>query len=195
MYEIALRDPFHRDPFNDVRRLMRRQFDVGFLGGQPTGQPSGLLSRRPRDRFSERRAWRPALPVDVSETEDGLTIEAGLPGFASDEVTVGIEGRTLTIRAAHDRAAQETVADGAPDSTDASADAESTADDVVESTTTPSETYVLQERSTQGLERSLRIGRAYDPDTVAASLKDGLLTVTIGKTLAAQSRTVEISVS
>ena len=177
MYEIALRDPFH-----DVRRLMRRPFDAGF----PGGQSAGLISRRPHDRFSERRSWRPTLPLDVSETHDGLTIEAGLPGFSSDEVTVGVEGRTLTIRAAHE-AAGETV--------DAGADESSTNGSDTEAGDSAPETYVLRERATQGLERSLRIGRAYDPDTVAASLKDGLLTVTIGKTPAAQSRTVEISVS
>ena len=179
MYEIALRDPFH-----DVRRIMRRQFNAGF----PTGQPSSLLSRRPRDRFSERRSWRPALPVDVSETKDGLTIEAGLPGFSSDEVTVGVEGRTLTIRAAHELASEDVSAD-------ASADASSTDDSDGAAVGASRETYVLRERSTQGLERSLRIGGAYDPDTVTANLKDGLLTVTIGKTLAARSRSVEVSVS
>lgn len=177
MYEIALRDPFH-----DMRRLMRRQFGPSFAGGPP----GGALSRRPRDRFSERRFRRPALPLDVTETDAGLTIEAGLPGFTLDDVTVGVEGHTLTISAVKH-------------SVDAAVDAnvEEPAADEVESGAVDSAaaTYVIRERSTQGLERSVRIGRAYDPDTVAASLKDGLLTVTIGKTAAAQSRTVEISAS
>ena len=181
MYEIALRDPFH-----DMRRLMRRHFVESF----PSGHSSGAFSRRPRDRFSERRFWRPALTLDVSETEDGLTIEAGLPGFAADEVAVGVEGRILTIRAAKhgpDDTTDDTTGETADEATAENGDAELVTSD--------RETYVIRERSTQGLERRLRIGRAYDPDTVAAGLKDGLLTITIGKTPAARSHAVEIAVS
>jgi HSP20 family protein len=39
--------------------------------------------------------WAP--PVDISETDEGWTIEADLPGAEQDDVNVDVQGRELTI--------------------------------------------------------------------------------------------------
>ncbi len=76
-----------RDPFQDVRQLMRRAFDdmPGWFDDLPAvGAPT------------ERGH---TLPLDVFESADGLTVEASLPGIAADDVEVTLEKGKLSIRA------------------------------------------------------------------------------------------------
>ena len=76
-----------RDPFQDVRQLMRRAFDdmPGWFDDLPAvGAPT------------ERGH---TLPLDVFESADGLTVEASLPGIAADDVQVTLEKGKLSIRA------------------------------------------------------------------------------------------------
>ena len=42
-------------------------------------------------------AWEP--PVDVLESEDGLTLQVALPGVRADSITIGIEPAGVTISA------------------------------------------------------------------------------------------------
>ncbi|MGQ0544434.1 MAG: Hsp20/alpha crystallin family protein [Betaproteobacteria bacterium] len=42
-------------------------------------------------------AWEP--PVDVLETEDGLTLQVALPGVRADSITVGLDPAGVTISA------------------------------------------------------------------------------------------------
>jgi HSP20 family protein len=42
-------------------------------------------------------AWEP--PVDVHESEDGVTVQVALPGVPADSVTIGLEPAGVTISA------------------------------------------------------------------------------------------------
>ncbi|MEE9277017.1 MAG: Hsp20/alpha crystallin family protein [Dehalococcoidia bacterium] len=147
-----------RDPFSDMRALMRRAFDDTFPGRW----------------FPESDAWvrapgrGRALSLDVYETDDGLTVEAPLPGFSKDDIDVTLEQGKLTIRAQkHDESEENKSENG--------------------------RTYVLRERRHGVASRSLLIGEAYDPDSVSASLNDGLLTLQIKKAATVEPKRILIS--
>lgn len=107
------------------------------------------------------------LPLDVFESGDGLTVEAALPGVAADDVEVTLEKGKLSIRA------------------EQSAPADAAADE--------GRTYFLRERHQGAHARSILIGDGYDPDSVAGSLKDGVLTIRVQKAAQAQPRHVAIT--
>jgi HSP20 family protein len=148
-----------RDPFHGGRGLMRRTFDEGF--------PSWFEDVA---GSNGRGARSPSLPLDVFETEDGLRVEAPLPGFSKDEVEVTLEQGKLTLRAEKSDAHEE-------------------------STDEDGRTYFLRERSHGTVSRSILIGDSYDPDSVEGSLKDGVLTLSVQKAAAAQPRRVAITAS
>ena len=76
-----------RDPFQDMRQLMRRAFD----------DVPGWFDDLPAVGASAARGH--TLPLDVFESADGLTVEASLPGIAPDDVQVTLEKGKLSIRA------------------------------------------------------------------------------------------------
>lgn len=151
------------DPFSEMRAFMRRAFD-------------GAPSRVWLDDFDgfavagHNRALRhQSLPLDVYETDDGLVVEAQLPGYAKDDVAVTLEKGKLSIRAE-----RQTESDDGDDQ--------------------DARKYFLRERRLGALSRSLTIGESYDPESVAASLKDGVLTLTVAKAADARPKQIEIAV-
>ncbi len=151
------------DPFSEMRAFMRRAFD-------------GAPSRHWLDDFDgfvgggHNRALRhQSLPLDAYETDDGLVVEAQLPGFAKDDVTVTLEQGKLSIRAE----LQAQPDDGAEQD---------------------GRRYFRRERRLGAVSRTFGIGESYDPDSVSATLKDGVLTLTIAKVAAAQPKQIEIAV-
>ena len=155
-----------RDPFQDVRQLMRRAFD----------DVPGWFDDLPAVGASAERGH--TLPLDVFESADGLTVEASLPGIAADDVQVTLEKGKLSIRA--EKSALEegpSPEEGEP----------TTADE--------GRTYFLRERHHAPHARSILIGDGYDPDSVQGGLKDGVLTISVQKAAQAQPRHVAISVN
>ncbi len=154
-----------RDPFQDVRQLMRRAFD----------DMPGWFDDLPAVGASAERGH--TLPLDVFESADGLTVEASLPGIAADDVQVTLEKGKLSIRAGK----------SAPEKGPAPVEGEETADE--------GRTYFLRERHHAPHARSILIGDGYDPDSVQGGLKDGVLTISVQKAVRAQPRHVAISVN
>ena len=144
-----------RDPFHEMRHFMRQAFDDGL--------PSWF------DDFPPTRET-PAhtLPLDVFESEGGLTVEAPLPGFDKDDVDVTLEKGKLTIRA-------------------------ETSGEHEEQGESDGRTYFLRERRHGVSSRSILIGESYDPDSVEGSLKDGVLSISVSKAPEAQPKRVAIS--
>lgn len=80
------------------------------------------LSRSPFNRFFDEAFWDPfrlfetsfmpsireqrqlALPVDVSETDKEVVIEADIPGFDPKSITVDVSNNVLTISGKHEEA-------------------------------------------------------------------------------------------
>ena len=89
-----------RDPFQDMRQLMRRAFD----------DVPGWFDDLPAASASAERGH--TLPLDVFESADGLTVEASLPGIGPDDVQVTLEKGKLSIRAGKPAPAEETADEG-----------------------------------------------------------------------------------
>jgi HSP20 family protein len=145
-----------RDPLHEMRSLMRRTFDDALPGWFDDLHRAG-----------ERPFRAQSVPLDVYETEDGLAVEALLPGFGKDDVDVTLEKGKLSIRAEK----RET--------TEKSQDAEG-------------RTYFLRERAVGASARSILIGDSYEPDSIEGSLKDGVLSIRVRKVAAAQPKRVTI---
>ncbi|MDR1232576.1 MAG: Hsp20/alpha crystallin family protein [Spirochaetaceae bacterium] len=102
--------------------------------------------------------------VDVEETDKSYVLEAELPGFAMEDVSVNLDGGTVTI--------------------------ESKKDETVEKE--DKKNLVLCERRSRMFSRSFKLPENADPDAISASFKNGLLTLTIGKRTEAQKKTIQI---
>jgi HSP20 family protein len=162
-----------RDPFAEMRSIMRRSFDEPFFARQRRGHFAPITRHEPEGSSG--------LALNVYETDEGLSVEAPIPGFSKDDVDVVLEKGKLTIRA-------EKAETSEPDGTGASEDGETKA---------PSDeagrTYFVRERPWGNVSRSLLVGDSWDADSIAGVLKDGVLVLTIKKAKSAQPRHVEIS--
>ena len=172
-----------RDPFHDARSIMRHAFDDPFSHRSRIGGWSGDLTPVLRRRNGSSSH---TLALDVYEDDGVLHVEAPLAGFTKDDVNVTLEKGKLTIRAE-----RETLA-------------ESSSDDSGSGVTTEAETpqsggsddgrrYFVRERRSGSVARSLLIGDSWDADSVGGTLEDGVLKLTIAKSVKALPRTVEIT--
>ena len=171
MANITVRDPFH-----DMRSVMRHAFDEPFFRRAWNGDLSPALRRRSGPSSH-------ALALDVYEDDGVLHVEAPLAGFTKDDVKVTLENGKLTIRAEH-----ETTTESDSNDTEAEAETEGTDD-----SSTDGRRYFVRERRWGAVARSLLIGDAWDAETVHGALEDGVLKLTVAKSVEAQPRTVEIS--
>ena len=93
-----------------------------------------------------------SFKVDVQEDENGLIVEAELPGIARDKIDITVEKNILTIAAEQSSDTEE-----------------------------KKETYHIRERRLGRYERSFRLPETANADGVVAELKEGLLTLRIPK--------------
>jgi HSP20 family protein len=90
------------------------------------------------------------LPIDIRRAEQGVVIEASVPGFSPDEVTVTVDGGVLTISAAHTEAEDQQEGD-----------------------------FLRRERYVGQLYRQVALGDQVDGDRAEAVFDHGVLTVTV----------------
>lgn len=114
-------------------------------------------------------AWPQAgqlgLPVEVADSGTELKVVAELPGVDEKDVSVELQGDTLTIKG-EKKAEQEHKDDG----------------------------YYLAERRYGAFTRTLRLPHAVEPDQVQAAFKNGVLTVTLPKPAELQQQPKRIEV-
>jgi HSP20 family protein len=103
--------------------------------------------------------------IDVSETDDAIKICAELPGVDEKDVEVAIDGDVLTVRGEKKLERDE-----------------------------KKESFYLTERSHGRFARSIRLPYEIDPDKAEASLKNGVLTVTLQKPAESRQKTRRIEV-
>ena len=94
----------------------------------------------------------PALPLDVTTTNDVLTIEAALPGIRPEDVDITLENGTVTITG---KTAGERTADEG--------------------------SYVLQEIRRGSFSRSVTLPNGLEPDKASATFENGILRLEIPK--------------
>src|SRR4026209_2762999 len=120
-------------PFGELqtlRQAMDRLFDADF--------------RPPRWLAGGRDG--PALPLDVTTSDDAVTIEAALPGIKPDDVDITVENGTVTIsgKTASERSAEEG-------------------------------SYVVQEIRRGNFSRSVTLPNGLEPDKARATFENGIL--------------------
>ena len=103
------------------------------------------------------------VPVDIIETTDKYTLTALVPGLKADDVNISVEKDVLTLESDMGYTREE------------------------------DKTYVVAERPSGGFKRSFRLPSAIDADKIEARLTDGILTVDIPKSEAAQPRNIKVN--
>jgi HSP20 family protein len=106
-----------------------------------------------------------SMAIDLRETDDAYVVEAELPGIRPEDTEVTLDGRTLSIRGRY----QESREEGGK-----------------------GERYLLRERRTGEMMRSVMLPGAIDADKVSTSFEQGELRITLPK--AAESRARRIPV-
>jgi HSP20 family protein len=121
------------------------------------------------DRFAELR-WNefPALgdwapSMDVSETRDSVVCKVEVPGMEQKDIQISLQESLLTIKGEKKQEKEE-----------------------------KDEHYHRVERSYGAFTRSLRLPVAVDAGKVTATVKSGVLTVTLPKTTAARGTTIPV---
>jgi HSP20 family protein len=105
-----------------------------------------------------------APKVDVKETKDGFVLSADLPGVKESDIHVSVDGSVLTISGHRD-----------------------------EEQRTEEEHYHAVERTHGGFSRSYELPETADLGGVKAELKNGVLTVQVGKKPEAQPRSIPVT--
>jgi HSP20 family protein len=104
-------------------------------------------------------------PVDVYRIQDAVVVEASVPGFSPEEVSVSFEGDVLTVEAQHRQP-------GPPQD---------------------GRQYLRQERYTGRLHRQVPLGPHLDSDGARASFANGVLTVRIPLVPKPQPRRIPVT--
>ena len=128
---------------------------------QPQPQPS-----QPSQQYSASNRPAPALlpPVDIVEDGGGITLIADLPGVSREELSIGVDGRNLTIEAPLRLGEANSLVS------------------------------VYAEVRANQFRRSFELSSDLDTARIDAGLRDGVLTLRIPKLEQAKPRRVEVRV-
>ena len=139
-----------------------------------TVAPWGGNLRREMESFFDRFAepvWEPfetmagdwAPKLDVSETKDALVVTADMPGVEPKEIEIGLTGDLLTLKGEKEKRIEE-----------------------------KEERSHRVERTYGAFLRSVRLPMAVDGSKVTATFKNGVLVVTLPKTLASKGTMIPV---
>ncbi len=106
---------------------------------------------------------RLALATDIHETEDAFVFEADLPGVKADDLDIEIDQKVLTIKATREM-----------------------------KNTEHKEGFHRTERAYGVFERRFTLGERVDPDTIEATLDDGVLTIRMAKAEDQKPRRIQV---
>ena len=106
-----------------------------------------------------------APSLDLSETKDSLVVKVEAPGMDQKDIQISLQENLLTIKGEKRQEKEE-----------------------------KDERYHRVERSYGSFTRSVRLPVGVDASKVTATFKNGLLTVTMPKTVAAKGTTIPIKV-
>jgi HSP20 family protein len=116
------------------------------------------------DALEQRRSGRLWRPrADVMETAEEFTIQVELPGLEREDVTIEVQGRELSI---HGERRPEMAVGGA---------------------------YQVMERLYGPFGRTFILPDAAPVDSIRASMRNGLLTVTVPKAVPPSARRIQVS--
>ncbi len=135
-------------------------------GLPPLGHFRTEMDRLMEDFFGQgRHAVRTSTfpPLNIWESENELYAEAELPGMKNEDLEIQVVGNELTLKGRRVDTAEQGV------------------------------TYHRRERSTGEFTRLVRLPVDVDADKVEATLRDGVLRITLPKAAAARPRKINVS--
>lgn len=106
-----------------------------------------------------------SMAMDLADRDDEFVVTVDLPGFDRDDVDIQITNHTLRIEAERDQSTDE-----------------------------KGEQYIKRERRHRSASRSIRLPEEVDTENVEATMKNGVLEITLPKTAVDEARSVEINV-
>jgi len=106
------------------------------------------------------------LALDVHEEDNAYIVRASLPGYSPEDIQVNVMGDTLTIRAERKGEAERTQGN-----------------------------YLVRERHAGSVQRSFSLPAQIDSNAVEADYEQGVLTLTLPKSPAAQPRRIQVRAS
>ncbi len=118
------------------------------------------------DNFADNTDVTYLAPIDLMENEDEYTIQVSVPGYSKDEIVVEADFERVTITAEREQVNEEENSEL---------------------------TYLLKERSTRKLSRSVRFRKPINPGEAKTTLENGVLTVIIPKSEEAKSVNLTIN--
>jgi HSP20 family protein len=153
---VPVRRAQEQDTFIDLRSQMNRLFDEFFegpFGLSPLSDDSNLMG-----------SFAPRL--DISETEQDITISAELPGMEPEDIQISIDRNALTISGEKKVESEE-----------------------------KGKRFHRVERSYGSFHRSISLPDEVDEDKIDATFKRGVLKVHLSKTQAAQQKIKHIPIN
>ncbi len=142
------------DPFRDVAALqdrINRIFSESFGSSRELDDDAGLYD------------WWP--PVDIYETDSGITLKVELAGVEKQDVAVEVKDNVLTLKG--ERLLDPEIKD---------------------------EHYFRKERSFGKFRRTFTLQESIRPDHVKASFKNGILTIKIPKPTDEKTKQVTVNI-
>lgn len=112
---------------------------------------------------SDQRSLTPLVPpVDIIENGDGITVRADLPGVSRENLSIGVDGDTLTVEATMSLGESANVQP------------------------------VYAEVRVAKFKRSFVLSRDLDTEKIGASMRNGVLTLHVPKSEQAKPRRIEV---
>ncbi len=121
------------------------------------------------------------LPLDVAETTDSYLISAAVPGLKSEDINITVEDGILSISGEFSNSFDSSSDDAEGSDEGSTEQAESTV------------RFHLRERRYGSFARKLRLPKDVDADGIEAKQEDGILTITLAKSEAAQPKKITIA--
>lgn len=116
-----------------------------------------------REAIENRARLTPMIPaVDIAENDEGIVLRADLPGVSRENLSIGVEGDTLTIEAAVTLGESAKMSD------------------------------VYAEIEVAQYKRSFVLGRDLDKEKIEAQLANGVLTLAVPKLEQARPRRIAV---
>lgn len=119
-----------------------------------------------RDFFRKSNAELPAFRTDIRDTGDSYVLEAELPGFKKEDITLDLKDGILTITAAHSESSEKKGEDGS---------------------------YIRRERRYGSFQRSFDV-TGIDESGITAAYDSGVLSLTLPKAKPVEPETHRIAI-
>jgi len=153
-----------RHPFESLRREVDRLFEDFTMN--PLRMP--VPFRRPvfeLEPFWQPESWIASPAIDLVERDIAFEMTADMPGLEEKDIEVKVANGVLTVKGQKEEGKEEKKED-----------------------------FHLRERRFTSFERSIRLPETVDADKIEATFKNGVLTVTMPKTVEAQkaAKTIEV---